>query len=143
MAASGNTAAATGGAPRVIRINELVVFYDTQTRILRAKIELLKNLVANASPVVSGRIFMVLKPMDDMASNGIITLPRIPLSANKMADFSNYGVAFSLEDQKTIYIKTQLLTPPDKQAHLTLYIFDSQQNLLLRESTNIEVKQTN
>jgi hypothetical protein len=142
MAASGKTAAATGGSPRVIRINELVVFYDTQTRILRAKIELLKNLVADAPAVIGGRIFMVLRPMVGKNSQGTITLPRIPLSATDMADFFRYGVAFSLEDQKTTYLKTQLSKPPASQQLLSLYIFDNQQNLLLRETTSIEVKQT-
>jgi hypothetical protein len=142
MAASGKTAAATDGAsPPVIQVNELVVFYDTQTRILRAKIELLKNLVANAPTVIGGRIFMVLRPMVDKDSQGTITLPRIPLSASNMADFFRYGVAFSLEDQKTTYLKTQLSIPPASLQLLSLYVFDNRQNLLLRETTSVEVKE--
>jgi hypothetical protein len=58
-----------------------------------------------------------------------------------MPDFSKYGVAFTLEDQKTIYIKTQLSTPPAKQQDLTLYIFDNRENLLMRETAIIQVKQ--
>ncbi|MEJ2639230.1 MAG: hypothetical protein P8010_06615 [Desulfosarcinaceae bacterium] len=142
MAASGKTAAATGNSPPIIQINELVVFYDTQTRILRAKIELLKNLAADVPTVIGGRIFMVLRPMVDKESQGTITLPRIPLSATDMADFFRHGVAFSLEDQKTTYLKTQLSKPPASQQLLSLYVFDNQQNLLLRETTSIEVKQT-
>lgn len=140
MAASGKTAAATQDNPKIIRVNELVVFYDIQTRILRAKIELLKNLVADAPTVIGGRIFVVLKPMNDDDATGITTLPRIPLSVNKMPDFSKYGVAFSLEDQKTIYIKTQLSKPPAEKQGLTLYIFDNQENLMMRETTIIQVK---
>jgi hypothetical protein len=140
MAASGKTAAATLDKPKIIRVNELVVFYDIETRILRAKIELLKNLVADAPTVIGGRIFVVLKPMDDDGASGITTLPRIPLSVNKMPDFSKYGVAFSLEDQKTIYIKTQLSKPPAEKQGLTLYIFDNRENLLMRETAIIQVK---
>lgn len=140
MAASGSTAAASSDSPRMIRINELVVFFDSETRILRVKIELLKNLVSNAPAAIRGRIFVTLKPVGDEDPQGIITVPRIPLTAKKMADFSKFGVAFSLEDQKTAYIKTQLSKQPPLQQQLAVYIFDNQQRLLHRETAIIKVK---
>ena len=140
MAASGETAAANNdiNKARVMRVNELVVFYDTQTRVLRAKVELLKNLVSQAPAVIAGQIFIVLKTVGD--ENEVITLPRIPFSTGKLSDFAERGMAFSLEDQKTTYIKTQLSKQPARQQHLTIYIFDKKQTLLLRETRIIKIK---
>ncbi len=140
LAAGGRTAAAGGEAPRIIRVNEVVVFYDDQTRVLRAKVEILKNLVADAPSVINGRLFVVLKPNGNADPDGIITLPRIPLDGQKMANFSTYGEAFSLEDHHTSYIKTTLTEPPSPRQHMTLYVFDNRQNLLLRETLIIQIK---
>jgi hypothetical protein len=144
MAASGETAAASDraeadtAAPRVIRINELFVFYDPQTRILRAKVELLKNLVAQAPAVIGGHIIIVLKPVGD--KHKVTTLPRIPFATDKWSDFAQHGAPFSLEDQKTLYIKTQLSKQPPRQQQLTIYVFDKKQNLLLRETHITKIK---
>jgi DNA-binding transcriptional MerR regulator len=141
MAASDETAAATSSdLPRIIQLTELVVFYDIKTRIIRVKIELLKNLLADVPQVIRGRIFIVLRSVDETRPGVIITLPSGTLIAHTHEEYYKHGAPFTLENEFTTYLKTQISFQPSIEQTLTLFIFDQNRKLLLRESQGIKLK---
>lgn len=126
----------TSEMPASVSVENLKIVYETSTQTIRAQFKL-SNIDDNSDPI-SGYTAVVLKN-DDQGPDSWITMPRLQLKSGK-PDGRKKGQYFSIYRFKTVRFKVSSRANPEKYRSATVFVFDSNKELLYEKSFPVDIE---
>jgi hypothetical protein len=121
-----------------VEIENLVFSHEPKIDLLRTKF-IIKN-ISKTSEAISGFIFVIFKP-DEKIKKDWFTIPSVGLVSGKPA-FPKRGQYFKIHRFKTVHFKANRKINPELYKKATIFVFDENNNLLLRKTFPVTFERT-
>ncbi len=128
-------APAATASTEVVAVDDFFSIVEPQGNRLRVKYKI-RNIDPNSNPI-SGRTFLILKPIEKGPDNWMI-LPEVALESGKPAQFKN-GKSFSITRFKTMRFKAPYQNGQDPYAMATILVYGTNGELLLEKTFSLKL----